>query len=64
MADGGAASSLGFKSMSENETPRLREVTALWQERFGEPPPIVADPEMMLRVLSSLQPAGGEDTTH
>ena len=50
--------------MSENETPRLREVTALWQERFGEPPPIVADPEMMLRVLSSLQPAGGEDTTH
>ena len=50
--------------MSDNDTPRLREVTALWQERFGEPPPIVADPEMMLSVLSSLQPSGGEDTTH
>ena len=50
--------------MSESEAPRLREVTDLWRERFGEPPPIIADPEMMLRVLTSLPPAGGEDTTH
>ena len=56
--------SWGLSDMTETDAPRLREVTDLWRERFGEPPPIVADPEMMLRVLTSLTPTGGEDTTH
>ena len=32
------------------------EVAELWRRRFGQPPPIVAAPEMMLRILESTRP--------
>jgi hypothetical protein len=39
------------------ELPAAQELARLhaaWMERFGEPPPIIAEPEIMRRVLSQV----------
>jgi hypothetical protein len=42
--------------MSQAEAVSSQEVAELWRQRFGQPPPIVAEPEMMLRILESTPP--------
>lgn len=49
--------------MLHTEAPGPCEIAAIWFERFGQPPPILTDPELMLSVMSSLPPLGGDDTT-
>ncbi len=39
--------------MSREESEELRLIAALWQDRFGEPPPIITDADLMLQVLHS-----------
>ena len=38
-------------------TERRRRVCALWRGVFGEPPPVVAEPELLLRLLVAYLPA-------
>lgn len=38
----------------------LEQLHAAWLERFGEPPPIIAEPEIMRRVLSQVLKRSGE----
>ncbi len=42
--------------MTQGEAPRPSDIAELWRQRFGEPPPILTDPETMLRVLISTPP--------
>lgn len=42
--------------MADESDPELLCLSAIWQRRFGEPPPIVTDAEMIRRVLDSLPP--------
>ena len=37
--------------MSQCEAASPEYVAELWRQRFGQPPPIIAEPEMMLRIL-------------
>ncbi|HEX5378387.1 MAG TPA: hypothetical protein VFW47_07415, partial [Phenylobacterium sp.] len=46
----------GQLRMPESEAQRSKDVADLWLRRFGQPPPIVTDPDMMLRVLNSMPP--------
>ena len=39
--------------MSQSEAASPEDVAELWRRRFGQPPPIIAAPEMMLRILES-----------
>lgn len=40
--------------MSHDENEEIRLIAALWLERFGEPPAMLTDPELMWRVLRSM----------
>jgi hypothetical protein len=40
--------------MDQPAANELAQLQAAWMERFGEPPPIVAEPEIMRRVLSQV----------
>jgi hypothetical protein len=42
--------------MADESDPELLRLACIWQMRFGEPPPIVTDAEMIRRVLDSLPP--------
>jgi hypothetical protein len=42
--------------MSQCEAASPEDVAELWRRRFGQPPPIIASPEMMLRILESAPP--------
>ncbi|MDO8910441.1 MAG: hypothetical protein Q8N10_18370 [Phenylobacterium sp.] len=42
--------------MADQSDPELLRLAHIWQMRFGEPPPIVTDAEMIRRVLDSLPP--------
>ena len=37
--------------MDKPEAQELEQLHAAWLDRFGEPPPIIAEPEIMRRVL-------------
>lgn len=39
--------------MSRDHEEEVLAVVQLWEERFGEPPPILTDPELMWRVLGA-----------
>jgi hypothetical protein len=41
----------------------LRHVTELWRERFGEPPPILTDVDLMRSVLRDLSPESRAEPT-
>ena len=49
--------------MSQGEAASPEEVVELWRRRFGQPPPIVAEPEMMLKILRSAPPLLEETRT-
>lgn len=41
---------------------RLRKLAMIerrWRERFGEPPALLTDPDLMLRVLRSVEASAG-----
>ena len=40
--------------MSHDENEEVRLIAALWLERFGEPPAMLTDAELMWRVLRSV----------
>lgn len=40
--------------MTDVQDDEIQRVAALWLERFGEPPPILTDPALMLRILDSM----------
>jgi hypothetical protein len=43
---------------------RLRKLAMIerrWRERFGEPPALLTDPDLMLRVLRSVEADTGAD---
>lgn len=40
--------------MDRPEAEELEQLHAAWLERFGEPPPIIAEPDIMRRVLSQV----------
>jgi hypothetical protein len=40
--------------MSHEENEEVRLIAALWLERFGEPPAMLTDAELMWRVLRSV----------
>jgi hypothetical protein len=40
--------------MEKPAARELEQLHAAWLERFGEPPPIIAEPEIMRRVLSQV----------
>lgn len=42
--------------MADEPDPELLRLACIWRDRFGEPPPIVTDAEMIRRVLDSLPP--------
>lgn len=42
--------------MADESDPELLRLAHIWKQRFGEPPPIVTDAEMIRRVLDSLPP--------
>jgi len=45
---------------------RLRKLAMIerrWRERFGEPPAMLTDPDLMLRVLRSMDLGGPADRT-
>ncbi len=42
--------------MSQCDAVGLEDIVELWRKRFGQPPPIVAEREMMLRILESAPP--------
>lgn len=42
--------------MADESDPELLRLACIWRDRFGEPPPIVTDAEMIRRVLDSLPP--------
>ncbi|MES2724728.1 MAG: hypothetical protein V4656_16375 [Pseudomonadota bacterium] len=42
--------------MADESDPELLRLAHIWETRFGEPPPIVTDAEMIRRVLDSLPP--------
>lgn len=42
--------------MADESDPELLSLACIWRKRFGEPPPIVTDAEMIRRVLDSLPP--------
>ena len=42
--------------MADESDSELLRLAHIWQMRFGEPPPIVTDAEMIRRVLDSLPP--------
>jgi len=47
----------------EDDIPRSDHLADLWRARFGQPPPILADSETMLRVLKTVGVEGGGETT-
>ncbi len=42
--------------MSQCDPVELEDLVELWRRRFGQPPPIVAERDMMLRILDSTPP--------
>jgi hypothetical protein len=44
------------RMMIRSDVSKPELIAALWRRRFGQPPPIVAEPEVMLRVLRSCAP--------
>ena len=42
--------------MADDSDPELLRLARIWRDRYGEPPPIVTDAEMIRRVLDSLPP--------
>ncbi len=42
--------------MSQREAASAEDVAELWRKRFGQPPPIIAEAEMMLRILEAASP--------
>lgn len=40
--------------MSHDENEEVRLIAALWLERFGEPPAMLTDAELMWRILRSM----------
>lgn len=40
--------------MSHEENEEVRLIAALWLERFGEPPAMLTDAELMWRILRSM----------
>ena len=40
--------------MSHDENEEVRLIAALWLERFGEPPAMLTDADLMWRVLRSM----------
>lgn len=40
--------------MDRPAAEELEQLHAAWLERFGEPPPIIAEPDIMRRVLSQV----------
>ena len=42
--------------MSHFDAASPEEVAELWRRRFGQPPPIVAEAELMLRILEAAAP--------
>ena len=36
---------------------KLKSIERLWRERFGEPPSLRTDPDLMLRILETLAPS-------
>lgn len=55
---GGLGLGYPFRStqMADESDPELLRLACIWRKRFGEPPPIVTDAEMIRRVLDSLPP--------
>ena len=45
--------------MSHDENEEVRLIAALWLERFGEPPVMLTDADLMWRVLRSMSEAPG-----
>ena len=45
--------------MSYDENEELRLIAALWLERFGEPPAMLTDADLMWRVLHSMSEEPG-----
>jgi len=43
--------------MSQHQAMGSEEIAELWRKRFGQPPPIIAEPELMLRILEGLPAA-------
>jgi hypothetical protein len=41
--------------MTLDHDGEMGRLTQLWAERFGEPPPIIAEPELMRRVLDQME---------
>ncbi|WP_340644225.1 hypothetical protein [Phenylobacterium sp.] len=42
--------------MADESDSELLRLAFIWHRRFGEPPPILTDAEMIRRVLDSLPP--------
>ena len=42
--------------MSQCEAASAADLAELWRQRFGQPPPIIAEPELMLRILQTVSP--------
>ena len=40
--------------MPQVQDDEVQQIAALWVERFGEPPPILTDAALMLRILDSM----------
>jgi hypothetical protein len=40
--------------MPQIQDDEVQRIAALWLERFGEPPPILTDAALMLRILDSM----------
>ena len=47
--------------MSHDENEEVRLIAALWLERFGEPPAILTDADLMWRVLRSMSEGAGAE---
>ena len=45
--------------MSRDENEEVRLIAALWLERFGEPPAMLTDADLMWRVLRSMSEGPG-----
>ena len=47
--------------MSHEKSEELRLIAALWQDRYGEPLPIITDVDLMLQVLHSASAEAPQD---
>jgi hypothetical protein len=47
--------------MSRDTSEELQTIIDIWQERFGEPPPIITDADLMWQVMRSMPVTAPED---